>query len=77
MDILIPILIIIPFSLFIIYLSSEYVMQSYNTGEISPDPGGLPYRYLVKSLIPIGFILILIQGLAVLLKAVSKLKEEN
>ncbi len=77
MDILIPILIIIPFSLFIIYLSSEYVMQSYHTGEVSVDPGGLPYRYLVKSLIPIGFTLILIQGLAVLLKAVSKIKEEK
>ncbi|WP_320035602.1 TRAP transporter small permease subunit [Halarcobacter sp.] len=77
MDVLIPLLIIIPFSLFIIYLSSEYVMQSYHTGEVSPDPGGLPYRYLVKSLIPIGFTLILIQGLAVLLKAVSKIKEEK
>ncbi len=52
-------------------------MQSYITGEVSPDPGGLPYRYLVKSLIPIGFTLILIQGLAVLLKAVSKIKGEK
>jgi TRAP-type mannitol/chloroaromatic compound transport system permease small subunit len=77
MDIIIPFFIIIPYSLFIIYLSSEYVMQSYTTGEVSPDPGGLPYRYLVKSLIPIGFTLILIQGLAVLLKAVSKIKGEK
>ena len=77
MDILIPLLIIIPFSLFIIYLSSQYVMQSYVNGEVSPDPGGLPYRYLVKSLIPLGFTLIFIQGLAVLLKAISQYKEEK
>ena len=77
MDILIPLLIIIPFSIFIIYLSSQYVMQSYVNGEISPDPGGLPYRYLVKSLIPIGFILILLQGVAVLLKAITQLKGEK
>lgn len=77
MDVLIPLLIIIPFSIFIIYLSSQYVMQSYVNGEISPDPGGLPYRYLVKSLIPIGFILILLQGVAVLLKAITQLKGED
>lgn len=77
MDVLIPLLIIIPFSIFIIYLSSQYVMQAYTNGEISPDPGGLPYRYLVKSLIPIGFILILLQGVAVLLKAITQLKGEK
>jgi len=77
MDILIPLLIIIPFSLFVIYLSSQYVMQSYVNREVSPDPGGLPYRYLVKSLIPLGFTLIFIQGLAILFKAISQLKEEN
>lgn len=77
MDILIPLFIIIPFSVFIIYLSSDYVMQSYHNGEVSPDPGGLPYRYLVKSLIPIGFTLIFIQGLAVLLRAISQTKGEN
>jgi len=77
LDILVPLLIIIPFSIFIIYLSSQYVLQSYVNGEISPDPGGLPYRYLVKSLIPIGFILILLQGIAVLLKAITQLKGEK
>ncbi|WP_321313320.1 TRAP transporter small permease subunit [Halarcobacter sp.] len=77
MDVLIPLLIIIPFSLFIIYLSSQYVMQSYATGEVSPDPGGLPYRYLVKSLIPLGFTLILVQGLAVLFRAISHIKGEK
>lgn len=77
MDMLIPLLIIIPFSLFIIYLSSQYVMQSYVNGEVSPDPGGLPYRYLVKSLIPIGFTFILLQGLAVLLKTITQFKREN
>jgi len=77
MDLLIPLFIIIPFSLFIIYLSSDYVMQSYTTGEVSPDPGGLPYRYLVKALIPLGFILICIQSLAVLLRSIRQLRREN
>lgn len=76
MDILISLLIIIPFSIFMIYLSIDYVMQSYSISEVSPDPGGLPYRYLVKSLIPLGFILVLIQGISVLLKAITQTEKE-
>ncbi|MGB7402371.1 MAG: TRAP transporter small permease subunit [Arcobacter sp.] len=76
MNILIPLIIILPFSAFIIYLSIDYVMQSYANGEVSPDPGGLPYRYLVKGLIPLGFSLIFIQGLSVLLKAITKTESE-
>ena len=76
MNILIPLIIILPFCAFIIYLSSDYVLQSYANNEVSPDPGGLPYRYLVKGLIPLGFILIFIQGLAVLLKAITKTESE-
>ena len=30
----------------------------------SPDPGGLPHRYIVKALIPIGFALLLLQSIA-------------
>lgn len=77
MDILISLLIIIPFSLFIIYLSSQFVIQAYVNGEISADPGGLPYRYLVKSLIPLGFTLILLQGISVLLRSITQLKGEK
>lgn len=76
MDVLIPLLIVIPFSAFMIYLSIDYVMQSYANGEVSPDPGGLPYRYLVKSLIPLGFLLVLIQGISVLLKALTQSESE-
>ncbi|MDM8560214.1 TRAP transporter small permease subunit [Candidatus Parabeggiatoa sp. HSG14] len=32
--------------------------------EGSPDPGGLPYRFLLKAAIPIGFILLMLQGIA-------------
>ena len=36
-------------------LSIPYVMQSYNIGEKSPDPGGLTHRWIVKAMMPIGF----------------------
>ncbi|MDG6774872.1 TRAP transporter small permease subunit [Thiomicrorhabdus sp. ZW0627] len=77
MDILIPAFIILPFSFFMMYLSMDYVMQSYDMGEVSPDPGGLGYRYLVKALLPLGFLLIAVQGLALLLKAITDPQREH
>ncbi len=35
----------------------HYVWQSWSIGEGSANPGGIDYRYIVKSLIPIGFAL--------------------
>ena len=48
--------------------SMPFVAFSWNMHEISPDPGGLPYRWLLKALIPIGFGLMGLQGVSFLLK---------
>lgn len=53
----------------IIGLSLGYVEQAYVAGEISPDPGGLPYRFLLKSFIPFGFFLLLVQAVAQALRS--------
>lgn len=53
----------------IVYLSIPYVMQAYDIGERSPDPGGLPYRWIVKSMIPLGFFFLGLQSLASVLRA--------
>jgi TRAP-type mannitol/chloroaromatic compound transport system permease small subunit len=54
----------IVFSGLVIYLAWKYVLQSYAIGEGSPDPGGLPYRYVLKAFIPLGFALLLLYGIA-------------
>lgn len=61
-------------SLIIVWLSFKYVSQSYLVGETSADPGGLPYRWMLKALIPIGFILLMLQSFALLLGAIAQLK---
>jgi TRAP-type mannitol/chloroaromatic compound transport system permease small subunit len=50
-------------------LSIPYVLQSYNIGEQSPDPGGLTHRWILKAMLPIGFTLLLIQSIAAMLRA--------
>lgn len=52
----------IPFCLLGIWSSVDFVSNSWSIWEQSPDAGGLP-RYLVKSLIPLGFALLLVQCL--------------
>ncbi len=55
---------LIPFCILIIYTSWPFVMNSWAMSEVSSDPGGLAYRFLIKAAIPLGFVLLLIQGVA-------------
>lgn len=48
----------------VIDLSWSYVAYSWNIGEGSANPGGIPARYLLKGLIPLGFTLLFLQSLA-------------
>jgi TRAP-type mannitol/chloroaromatic compound transport system permease small subunit len=52
------------FSALVIWLSLAYVAQSWSIGEGTANPGGIEYRYVIKSLIPIGFALLFLQSLA-------------
>jgi len=60
-------LLLIPFCAFFVWISLDPVQHSIELREDSPDPGGLP-RYWVKPLIPIGFALLLVQGIAEILR---------
>ncbi len=51
-------------------LSIKCVGQSFSISEKSPDPGGIPARWLIKSLIPIGFSLLALQGFAEMLRII-------
>jgi TRAP-type mannitol/chloroaromatic compound transport system permease small subunit len=65
----------IAISIIIIWLSLHYVEQAYVIDEGSADPGGLPHRYLIKALIPVGFALLLLQSIAAALKSVEQLRQ--
>jgi len=61
----------------VIWFSLKYVQQSYVIDEGSPDPGGIPHRYLLKALIPIGFAVLGLQGFASLLASMEKLRGQT
>jgi len=70
-DLLGTFLFLFPFCILIIVSSWDFVANSYAIAEGSPDAGGLPYRYLLKAAIPLGFSLLFIQGLAIVLRSID------
>lgn len=71
------VLFLIPFCLLIIISSWEFVSYSFRILEGSPDAGGLPFRFLLKAAIPVGFLLLLIQGIAMVLKSIDTIFCQN
>lgn len=57
-------LLITALAVIILVLAVPYVAQSFSLSEGSPDPGGIPYRWVLKAFIPLGFGLLALQGLA-------------
>ena len=70
-DLLGTLIFLIPFCVLIIISSWEFVSYSFRIAEGSPDPGGLPFRFILKAAIPVGFLLLLIQGVALILRSVD------
>lgn len=58
------ILFLIPWCIMIIFASFKYANVSFLIRETSPDPGGLPARYLIKYSISLGGFLLLLQAIA-------------
>jgi len=52
---------ILPLSFLIIYIGLHFVEMSYIQHEASSNPGGLKDRWIVKSLMPLAFILLSLQ----------------
>ena len=63
-DLLGVLLLLIPVTLFIAWISWEYVASSWAIHEGSREAGGLPGVYLLKSVIPLMALLLLLQGLS-------------
>ena len=63
---------LLPFSVFALWVSWPSVRNSWAVREVSPDPGGLA-RYPIKSVILVAFVLLILQGLSEVIKNVSVL----
>lgn len=55
---------LIPFISIVLWYAVPFVMYSWTLGEISGDPGGLPYRWLIKGVLFFGFSLLALATLS-------------
>ena len=69
-------LLLLPFAFGVMAISIDPALRSWSIGEMSPDPGGLP-RTWVKSLVPLGFLLLGLQGIAEALRLRWALRNPN
>ena len=70
MDILGTIFFLLPMALLILYLSWPVFVQKFVSGEISGSAGGL-IVWPARLLMPVGFLLLILQGLSELVKRVA------
>jgi len=57
-----------PSCILVMYTSWPFVLNSFLVLEGSPDPGGIPFRFLLKSVIIIGFLILILQGISEAIK---------
>ncbi|MBU2894604.1 TRAP transporter small permease subunit [Colwellia sp. D2M02] len=73
----------LPITLLILYYSWDYTFDAYEMGEGSGDPGGLPHRWIVRSVIPLSSVFLMLAIFHVVLSqiqvliAAKKLTEEQ
>lgn len=63
-----------PVAVFLFVTSLDYVAESWRVLESSREPGGLPWVYLLKTVIPVTAVLLALQGAALLLRSAIKLR---
>jgi len=49
---------LLPFVGMVLWYAIPFISYAWQTGEVSGDPGGLPYRWLIKSVLLLGFMLL-------------------
>ena len=76
-EILSMLFLLIPFSIFFLQGSLDITIQSYLQNEISSDPGGLKYRFIIKGVLFLSFILLTLQAISEIIKAYNKIENKR
>jgi TRAP-type mannitol/chloroaromatic compound transport system permease small subunit len=70
-------LLLLPFSGFMVYFAVPFVITSYQLNEVSAAPDGLPYRWVLKSFMVTAFALLFLAGLSRLTRVLAALRQPD
>lgn len=73
LDLVTMLLVAVPTAILILYYSWPYVELSWTRGEGSPNRGGMPWLFLPKGMILVGFVFILAESIRQILVALRRL----
>lgn len=76
-EILSMLFLLIPFSLFFLQGSFDMALQSFVQNEISSDPGGLKYRFIIKGILFLAFILLVLQAISEVIKSYARVENKK
>ncbi|WP_051219424.1 TRAP transporter small permease subunit [Oceanobacter kriegii] len=65
---------LLPFCLLVGYYGIGFAHEAFELGETSGDPGGLPARWIIKSVIPLAFFATAVSGLGMILAAINEMR---
>lgn len=68
---------LIPWCILIMLYSWDFAKSSWSINEISPNPNGLKYQYLIKFAIPLGFTLLFLQAFSAIAQSIDTLMDKN
>jgi TRAP-type mannitol/chloroaromatic compound transport system permease small subunit len=73
-DILGILFLLLPFAALICYQSLDFVHESWRLNERSVAPQGLPWRWAIKSVLPLSFALLVLASLSRLIRTIATLR---
>ena len=68
------VLLLLPLSVLVVEGSVWYVREAFTSGEVSGDPGGLPYRWLIKLVIPASFLFLIVAATGFVIRNINILR---
>jgi len=71
------VLLLLPFLALVLIFSVPFVWQSFKLSEVSQAPGGLPLRWLIKAMLPLGFLLLLLAALSRLTRVWAQIFQDG
>ena len=68
---------LLPLALLILFGSFDFVKDAYDIKEISEDPGGLPFRWAIKAMIPLAFFMLVFSSIGYTIKNINIFRRES
>lgn len=68
---------LLPSCYLVLTTTVPWVAESWRIGETSIDPGGIPFRFMIKAALPAGYFLMLIQGVLLGVKSLLVIRDRS